>query len=105
MNQRITRYAPYLWLVYLIALVFQPTFDPDTSAVDWVATAVMVAAFLPLYRAGLAERDQRRLTVLLAAMAGLGVVGTDPGQCRGGCVHCLRRCPSRTSLPGQKGCH
>ena len=76
MNQRIARYFPYLWLVYLIALAFQPTFDPDTTAVNWVATAVMVAAFLPLYRAGLAERDQRRLTVLLAAMAGLGVVGT-----------------------------
>ena len=29
-----------------------------------------------MYRAGLAEQDQRRLTVLLAAMAGLGVVGT-----------------------------
>ena len=76
MNQRITRYAPYFWLVYLIALVFQPTLDPDTTAADWVATGVMVAAFLPLYRAGLAERDQRRLMVLLAAMAGLGVVGS-----------------------------
>ena len=75
-NQRIIRYAPYLWLVYLIVLGFQPTFDPDTTAVNWVATAVTVVAFLPLYRAGLAERDQRRLTVLLAAMAGLGVVGT-----------------------------
>lgn len=76
MNQRIARYAPYLWLVYLVALVFQPMFDPDATVASWVATAVMVAAFLPLYRAGLAERDQRRLTVLLAAMAGLGVVGT-----------------------------
>lgn len=70
------RYAPYLWLVYLAALVFQPAFDPDTTAMDWVATAVMVAVFLPLYRAGLAERDQRRLMFLLAAMAGLGVVGS-----------------------------
>jgi two-component system sensor histidine kinase DesK len=75
-NQRITRYAPYLWLVYLGALVFQPALDPDTTAADWVATGLMVAAFLPLYRASLAERDQRRLMVLLAAMAGLGVVGT-----------------------------
>jgi hypothetical protein len=63
-------------LVYLGALVFQPAFDPDTTAADWVATGVMVAAFLPLYRASLAERDQRRLMLLLAAMAGLGVVGT-----------------------------
>jgi two-component system sensor histidine kinase DesK len=75
-NQRITRYAPYLWLVYLVALVFQPAFDPDTTAMDWVAVAVLVAVFLPLYRAALAERDQRRLTLLLAAMAGLGVVAS-----------------------------
>ena len=47
MNQPVTRYAPYLWLVYLGALVFQPAFDPDTTAADWVATGVMVAAFLP----------------------------------------------------------
>ena len=76
MNQRLTRYTPHLWLVYLAALVFQPALDPDASVVDWVATAVMIAAFLPLYRASLTERDQRRLMVLLAAMAGLGVLGT-----------------------------
>ncbi len=76
MNKTIARYAPYLWLVYLVALVFQPAFDPDTTPADWVATGLMVAAFLPLYRASLAERDQRRLVFLLAAMAGLGVVGT-----------------------------
>ena len=46
MNQRITRSAPYLWLVYLGALVFQPAFDPDTTAADWVATAAMVVVFL-----------------------------------------------------------
>ncbi len=76
MKHPMTRYAPYLWLVYLGALVFQPVFDPDTTALDWVATGVMVAVFLPLYRASLAERDQRRLMVLLAGMAGLGVVGS-----------------------------
>lgn len=82
-NRRITRFAPYLWLVYLIALVYQPTFDPDATAVNWVATAAMIVAFLPLYRVGLAERDQRRLTVLLAAIAGLGVVGTPANAAAG----------------------
>ena len=76
MKHPITRYAPYVWLVYLGALVFQPAFDPDTTAADWVATGLMVVAFLPLYRASVAERDQRRLMLLLAVMAGLGVVGT-----------------------------
>lgn len=75
-NHLAARYAPYLWLVYLGALVFQPAFDPDTTAVRWIATAVLVALFLPLYRAALAERHQRRLLMLLAAMAGLTVVGT-----------------------------
>ena len=91
MNQPVTRYAPYLWLVYLGALVFQPAFDPDTTAADWVATGVMVAAFLPLYRASLAERDQRRLIFLLAAMAGLGVVGA--------LVMPVRVCSSSTPPP------
>jgi two-component system sensor histidine kinase DesK len=75
-NQRIIRYAPYLWLVHLGVLGFQPALDPDTTAVTWVVTVATVVAFVPLYRAGLAERDQRRLTVLLGAMAGLAVVGT-----------------------------
>ena len=76
MNQRLACYAPYLWLVYLVALVFQPALDPDATAVDWVVTAVMVLVFLPLYRASLAERDEGRLLLLLAAMAALGVAGT-----------------------------
>ena len=76
MNERISRYAPYLWLIYLGSLVVQPALDPDTTAFEWVAVAVMVVAFLPLYRAGLIARDQRRLVLLLAGMAGLGVVGT-----------------------------
>ena len=76
MNHPITRYAPYLWLVYLGALVFQPAFDPDTTAADWVAVVAMVAVFIPLYRASLRTRDQRRLGLLLAALAGLGLVGS-----------------------------
>jgi len=75
-KQPITRYAPYLWLVYLGALVFQPAFDPDTTAADWAAVALMVAVFVPLYRASLRTRDQRRLGLLLAALAGLGLVGS-----------------------------
>jgi two-component system sensor histidine kinase DesK len=75
-NQRITRFAPYLWLVYLGAVVFQPALDPDTTTADWVATAAMVVVFLPLYRASLRTRDQRRLGLLLAALAGLGLLGS-----------------------------
>lgn len=76
MNQRITRSAPYLWLVYLGALVFQPAFDPDTTTADWLVTAAMVVVFLPVYRASLRTRDQRRLGLLLVALAGLGLLGS-----------------------------
>jgi two-component system, NarL family, sensor histidine kinase DesK len=72
----ITRYAPYLWLVYLGALVFQPVFDPDSTAVDWVAVVVLIAVFVPVYRASLHTRDQHRLGLLLAALAGLGLIGS-----------------------------
>jgi two-component system sensor histidine kinase DesK len=75
-NQRITRSAPYLWLVYLGALVFQPAFDPDTTTADWLVTAAMVVVFLPVYRASLRTRDQRRLGLLLVALAGLGLLGS-----------------------------
>jgi two-component system, NarL family, sensor histidine kinase DesK len=75
-NPSITRYAPYLWLVYLGALLFQPVFDPDTTALDWVAVVVLIAVFLPLYRASLHTRDQHRLGLLLAALAGLGLIGS-----------------------------
>jgi two-component system sensor histidine kinase DesK len=72
----IIRYAPYLWLVYMGALVFQPAFDPDSTASDWVAVVVLVAAFVPAYRASLRTRDQRRLERLLLSMAGLGLIGS-----------------------------
>jgi two-component system sensor histidine kinase DesK len=72
-RQRTTRDAPYLWLVYLSALVFQPAFDPDAATSDWVALAVMVAVSLPLYQASLRTRDQHRMSMLAAAMAGLGL--------------------------------
>jgi len=75
-NPPITRYAPYLWLVYLGALIFQPVFNPDTTALDWVAVVLLFAVFLPLYRATLHTRDQHRLGLLLAALAGLGLIGS-----------------------------
>ncbi len=78
MNQRITRYAPYLWLVYLAALVFQPAFDPDSGPWDWVAAVAMVVVFLPMYRAGLAERDQRLWVRLRRDLDPHDVTGAHP---------------------------
>ena len=40
---------PYIWLVYLGALFFQPAFDPTARLLDWLAVGVLIAVFLPLY--------------------------------------------------------
>jgi len=37
------------WLIYLVALAFAPSFDPDTTRSDWIAVAVLVVVFLPTY--------------------------------------------------------
>ena len=46
-----SRYMRYVWLVYLGALFFQPVFNPSTRALDWLAVAVLIALFLPIYAA------------------------------------------------------
>ncbi len=71
-----SRYLPYIWLVYLAALFFQPALDPTASLFDWVAVGVLIAVFLPLYRTALHTRDQRRMVVLMAAIALLALLGS-----------------------------
>ena len=71
-----TRWTRYIWLVYLGALVFQPVFAPDTGAIDWILTAALVAAFLPIYFATFRPHDQRRQLLLIGALAALAFVGS-----------------------------
>jgi two-component system sensor histidine kinase DesK len=75
-QNRGARYLPYIWLVYLAALFFQPALDPTAGPAEWVAVGVLIAAFLPLYRTGLHTRDQRRMAVLLAAIVLLALLGS-----------------------------
>ncbi|HEY5878991.1 MAG TPA: hypothetical protein VIU11_08775, partial [Nakamurella sp.] len=75
-RNRGARYLPYIWLVYLAALFFQPAQDPTAGPADWVAVGVLIAAFLPLYRTALHTRDQRRMAVLLAAIVLLALLGS-----------------------------
>jgi two-component system sensor histidine kinase DesK len=65
-----------LWLVYLVALVFQPALDPASGLLDWVMVGGLIAVFLPLYIAGYRAPDDRRLLLIVAAMAALGVAGS-----------------------------
>ena len=71
-----TRWTRYIWLVYLGSLLFQPILDPTTGPIDWVLTAALVAAFLPIYFATHRPHDQRRHLLLIGAMAGLAFVGS-----------------------------
>ncbi len=70
------RYVPYIWLVYLTTLFVQPAFDPSAGALEWLAVAVLIAVFLPLYRAGVRTTDQHRLQILIGAFAVLAVTGS-----------------------------
>lgn len=66
----------YVWLVYLMALAFQPIFDPDSGAGDWLAAVVLAAAFLPVYFATFRARSDRQVLTLIAAMVALAVAGS-----------------------------
>jgi two-component system sensor histidine kinase DesK len=71
-----TRYMRYVWLVYLFALFYQPAFDPSADALDWLAVAVLIALFLPIYAATFRARDDRQTLILVVALAALAVVGS-----------------------------
>lgn len=71
-----SRYMRYVWLVYLGALIFQPVFDPSTDALDWLAVAVLIALFLPIYAATFRARRDRQILVLIASLAALALLGS-----------------------------
>jgi len=66
----------YVWLAYLGSLFFQPVFDSSADALDWVAVAVLIALFLPIYAATFRARDDRQRLILIAAFGGLAVAGS-----------------------------
>jgi two-component system sensor histidine kinase DesK len=71
-----TRWMRYIWLVYLVALFFQPALDPAAGVVDWVVAIALIAVFLPLYVAAYRAADDRQLLLIIGAMAALGAVGS-----------------------------
>ena len=71
-----TRWMRYVWLVYLVALFFQPVLDPTAELRDWVAVFALIGVFLPLYVAGYRAADDRHLLLIVGAMAGLGLAGS-----------------------------
>ena len=95
-------YVPYIWLVYLAALFVQPAFDPSAGVLDWLAVAVLIVIFLPLYRSAVRTDEQQRLMILIAAFALLAVIGslvnTGRQHLRG-----LRRSTRRSPATGPPG--
>ena len=41
--------APYIWLVFLAFIFFEPILDPKTTKADWVVTIAVTLVFLVLY--------------------------------------------------------
>ena len=66
----------YVWLVYLGALFYQPVFNPSTDALDWLAVAVLIALFLPIYAASFRARDDRQTLLLIASLGALALAGS-----------------------------
>lgn len=75
-QSRAAGYLPYIWLVYLVALFFQPALDPTAGPADWVAVGVLIVVFLALYRPALRTGDQRRLVALVVGMTALALLGS-----------------------------
>ena len=71
-----SRSMRYVWLVYLGALFYQPVFEPSIGALDWLAVAVLIALFLPIYTASFRARDDRRTLIIVAALGALAFAGS-----------------------------
>jgi two-component system sensor histidine kinase DesK len=79
-SDRLARQGPgalrYVWLIYLASLAFQPIFDSDAGAGDWLAAVVLAAVFVPIYLATSRARSDRQVLALIAAMVVLAVAGS-----------------------------
>jgi two-component system sensor histidine kinase DesK len=71
-------WTPYAWLIYLPILLFDPL-SRRTSPLEWAATLVAMAVFLPLYFVGYWVEGGRLLLVTAAIFAlGAGLAPWNP---------------------------
>jgi len=79
-GQRRWQVSGWIYLIYLGNLLFQPAFDPQSGVADWLITAAIIAAFLPLYALAQLRPDQTRWWVTIPTVAlGLIAVGFNAG--------------------------
>ena len=64
-------WQPYIYLIYLGFLFFQPFLDPDTTVQVWVYTLTSIAVFVPLYFWTGSQRGWKAFI----GIAGIGLLG------------------------------
>lgn len=67
-------WEPYVYLVYLVFLFFQPLFNPERSWLDFVFIGILLAVFLPVYFWGCQQKGTK-LYLAIALMVLLGFAG------------------------------
>ena len=67
-------WEPYLYLVFLGFMFFQPFFDSNFGLLHWALTLALIAVFLPVYLGNFAS-GSKRAVVGICVIALLGVVG------------------------------
>lgn len=67
-------WEPYIYLVFLGFMFFQPFYDPSFGLLNWVLTGVLIAVFLPVHLLNFVYGG-RRAFVGICTIALLGVVG------------------------------
>ena len=60
-------WEPYVYLIFLGFLGFQPLYDPAFGPLEWVLTLALVAVFLPVYLTNFTRRGR-------GALIGVGVI-------------------------------
>ena len=70
-------WEPYLYLVFLGFMFFQPLFDPEFGRFDWLLTLALIAVFLPVYLNNFAYGGRRAFVgiwlIVLLGVAGMFV--------------------------------
>lgn len=64
-------WPPYIYLIYLVFLFFQPFFDPEGGWQDFILIAALIVAFIPMYFWTGAQRTWRAF-IGLAGICSLG---------------------------------
>src|SRR5690625_4154167 len=71
---------PYVYLIWLVFLVFQPIFDPTTTWLDWAIIPVVIAVFMPFYlNAWTGSRRTRLISIIGMCVLGMLTVPVNSG--------------------------